>query len=216
MVEIIPSINAPTFAEVEARIRRVEPYVSWCHLDVTDGIFSTHRTWRDPADLAHFQTKLRVEVHLMVMIPERIVDPWLVKPVERIIVHWEAVEDFEAMIQKCRAQKIGIGFAIKPDTSWEVLKPWVGRVDLVQVLGVNPGPSGQIMGPESIEKVRRLREFSPKCAIEVDGGVNPKLARQAMAAGATYLVAGSYLFSQDVGEALEALRRASQAAPPLR
>ena len=86
-IEVIPSINVPTFEEVKERIAKVEPYVKWCHLDVTDGVFSKHLTWHDPRDLPALDTKLNVEVHLMVADPEKILDQWLVKPVKRVIVH---------------------------------------------------------------------------------------------------------------------------------
>lgn len=81
MSEIIPSINVRTFEEVKERIKKVEPYVKWCHLDVTDGIFSKHLTWHNPRDLLNFKTKLNIEVHLMVERPEEIIDQWLVKSV---------------------------------------------------------------------------------------------------------------------------------------
>ena len=83
MVEIIPSINAQTFREVQEKIKKIEPHVSWCHLDVTDGIFSTHPTWNNPADLADLKTKLYAEVHLMAMSPEAIVGEWLQPPIDR-------------------------------------------------------------------------------------------------------------------------------------
>lgn len=195
MPEIIPSINVRTFAEVQERIAKVEPYVSWCHLDVTDGAFSQHETWRDPNDLAQLKTKLFVEVHLMVEEPEKIIDAWLVKPIRRIIVHIEAMRDPELIIRKCRAAGREIAFAVKPETPSEALAPWFNKVDMVQVLGVNPGPSGQSIGEGVFNKIKDISTACPHCRIELDGGVNHETIRRAAKAGANLFVAGSAIFS---------------------
>lgn len=222
MVEVIPAINVPTFQEVKERIKKVEPYVTWCHLDVTDGIFSKHLTWHNPHDLPMLDTTLNLEVHLMVQEPERIVDQWLarpvrsktpkasadllsanrtsngVKPVQRIIVHCEAVSDLDLIIKKCREAGVEIGLAINPETFWGKLQPWFEKVDMIQILTVHPGPSGQI--PDwlnMLEKIIHIRTSCPKCIIEVDGGINPKTAEQASHAGANLLVAGAFIFNHE-------------------
>lgn len=208
VVEIIPSINAPTFAEAQERIAKVEPYVSWCHLDVTDGVFSAHSTWRDPADLARLDTKLKCEAHLMIAEPERMIDQWLVEPIRRVIVHLEAVKDPALIIKKCRDAGREIGFAINPETSWEVFKPWFGKVDLVLPLGVSPGASGQQTDWELIlGKIVSIRVACPSCIIEADGGVNLSTASRARDAGADLLVAGSAIFdAPDIAQAITNLK----------
>lgn len=204
MAEIIPSVNVSTFAEVQERIARVEPYVSWCHLDVTDGVFSRHPTWRNPLDLSLLKPRLNVEVHLMIAEPEKVIDQWLVKPIRRVIVHLEAAKDPPLIIKKCRDAGREIGFAINPETSWEVLKPWFGKVDIVLPLGVSPGASGQSADWEMIvDKIRHIHKACPECIIEADGGVNEKIASRARDAGATLLVAGSAIFNaQDIARAI--------------
>lgn len=207
MPEIIPSINVLTFAEVQERIKQVEPYVSWCHLDVTDGIFSTHPTWRNPADLPLLDTSLHVEVHLMLEEPEKIIDQWLVKPIARVIVHLEASRDIDGIIEKCRRMGIACGIAIRPDTSVSALIPWLTKADLIQILAVNPGPSGQEMNPEIFNKIRHVRSACSSCIIEMDGGINPDTAVLAREAGATLMVSAWYIFSQsDIGKAIEELK----------
>lgn len=206
MIQILPSINVQTFEEAQDRIKKVEPYVSWCHLDVTDGVFSKHPTWHNPQDLPVLQTALNVEVHLMIAEPEKMIEQWLVKPVKRVIVHLEAARDVEFIIKKCHEVGVEIGLAINPDTFWGRLEPWLEKVDMVQTLAVTPGPSGQKMGEETLDKVRHLRTACPGCRIEVDGGVNKETARQAIDAGADMLVAGSYLFnSLDIKVAIDEL-----------
>ena len=231
MVEIIPSINVRTFEEVKERISKVEPYVKWCHLDVTDGIFSKHLTWHDPRDLLNLETKLNAEVHLMVSEPEKILDQWLVKPIKRIIVHLEAVSDMDLIIKKCREAGVEIGLAINPETFWGKLEPWFGPVrsktlkasadvqahrtsngiDLFQVLAVHPGPSGQeVNWPEILGKIRHIREHCPRCIIEVDGGIDPHTYKNAVSVGANILVAGAYIFnSGDIKIAVENLKNVS-------
>ena len=207
MLEIIPSINVPTFEEVQERIKKVEPYVLWCHLDVTDGVFSKHLTWRDPADLPRLDTALSIEAHLMIVEPERVIEQWLVKPVKRVIVHLEAAKDIGLIIQKCREAGVQIGLAINPETFWGKFQPWFGRVDLLQVLAVSPGPSGQKMGAGALDKIRHLRAACPSCIIEADGGVNLETAPRAAEAGASVLVAGNAIFSGDnVKKSIDNLR----------
>lgn len=207
MIEIIPSINVRTFEEVQEHIKKVEPYVEWCHLDVTDGIFSKHLTWHDPRDLLNLETRLNVEVHLMVSEPEKILDQWLVKPVKRVIVHLEAAKDLDLIIKKCREAGVEIGLAINPETFWGKLEPWFKKVDMVQVLTVHPGPSGQeVDWPEMLGKIRHIRERCPSCIIEADGGINPESAKKATDVGVDILVSGVYIFdSGNVETAIKSL-----------
>ena len=208
MVEIIPSINALTFAEVQEQIAKVEPYVSWCHLDVTDGVFSKHETWRNPQDLALLKAKLNAEVHLMVEEPEEILGQWLVEPIKRVIMHLEAMRDPDLVIRKCHEAGKEVGFAIRPDTPWSLLVPWCGKIDMALILRVSPGASGQAAASDMLGEIRHIREACPGCIVEIDGGVTIRNARKISEAGAGLLVAGSAIFaSGDIGGAISALRR---------
>ena len=208
MLEIIPSINAPTFEEVRQRVALVAPYVSWCHLDVTDGVFSKHATWNDPRDLSRLVTALKAEAHLMIEKPEESIDQWLVEPIKRVIVHLEAVKNPELIIRKCRDTGREVGFAINPETPWGVLEPWFGSVDLLLPLGVSPGASGQQPDWERIlEKIVHIRKACPGCILEADGGVNRETTPAIIEAGANVLVAGSAIFgSEDIEKAVEQFR----------
>jgi ribulose-phosphate 3-epimerase len=209
MVEIIPSINVPTFEEVQERIAKVEPYVSWCHLDVTDGVFSKHLTWHDPADLPRLETKLDAEVHLMVEKPEEIISQWLVRPIKRVIVHLEALHDPDLVIEKCHDAGIQIGFAIRTDTAVSLLDAWLTKVDMIVLLRVQPGASGQQMQSEMLGEIAHIRNACPGCTIEIDGGVTVDNAKRAVDAGANILVAGNYVFqAANVQEAIEKLKNA--------
>ncbi|MBI3443027.1 MAG: hypothetical protein HY007_04640 [Candidatus Sungbacteria bacterium] len=207
MADIIPSINVPTFAEVQERITKVEPYVSWCHLDVTDGVFSKHETWRNPADLPRLETKLNAEVHLMVEKPETVIEQWLAEPIRRVIAHFEALTDPELIIRKCHDAGIQVGFAVRPDTPVALLDPWLQKVDMVLLLRVQPGASGQQIHSEMLGEIAHVRNACPGCIIEVDGGVSVDNAKRAADAGANLLVAGAAIFNQqDMQKAIEELR----------
>ena len=206
MVEIIASINAITFEEIKERIKKIEAYVSWCHLDVTDGIFSKHITWNNPTDLALLDTKLNVEVHLMVEEPEKKIDQWLINPIKRVIVHLEVSKDIDFVIDRCKQADIECGLAICPDTSWDLFIPWAQKINFIEILAVNPGPSGQIMNAEIVDKIVHLRKSFPSCIIEVDGGITPETARTARKAGANILVSAAYIFSHaDIPKAIQDL-----------
>ncbi len=211
MADIIPSINASTFAEVQERIAKVEPYVSWCHLDVTDGVFSAHPTWNDPRDLPRLRTKLKCEAHLMVAKPHAVIEQWFISPVRRVIVHLEAMSDIECrtVTQKCHDAGREIGLAINPETPWIVFEPWFGKADLFLPLGVPPGASGQKPDWDLIAgKIAAIREACPSCIIEADGGVNQETAACAADAGANILVAGSAIFdAPDTAKAIEELKK---------
>ena len=207
MTEIIPSINVKTFEEVEERIARIEPYVKWCHLDVTDGIFSSHETWRNPKDLLDLETNLNIEVHLMVSNPDEVIDDWLITPVKRVIVHTEAVKNFDLIREKCRDRGIELGIAVNPETPVEAFDPYIGKADVFLFLTVPPGPSENPMHPNTVGKITSFRKSCPECIIEVDGGVNPETAKKAVRTRANLLVSGNYIFgSSNIESAIESLK----------
>ena len=140
MVEIIPSINAETWDEVEKKIRLVEPFVDWVHIDVANGTFAPNVLWHNSLDLVGFKTKCNIEIHLMEDRPEERIEAWLLEPVRRIIVHYEVTHDFPFIIAECRKDKIEIGLSVAPETSWTHLKPFVDDADLLQVLAVERPP----------------------------------------------------------------------------
>ena len=205
--EIIPSINVPTFKELKERIQKVEPYVGWCHLDVTDGVFSSHETWRSPKDLLDLETSLNIEVHLMVSNPDEVIDDWLITPVKRVIVHTEAVRNFDLIREKCRDRGIELGVAVNPETPAEAFEPYIGKADVFLFLTVPPGPSGNPMHPNTVGKIMSFRKSCVECIIEVDGGVNEETGKEVVRAGANLLAAGKYIFdSPDIQYAVISLQ----------
>ena len=194
MIQIIPAINVEKFEDLIKQVRAVEPYAGWVHFDAADGTFTSNEIWHEPFDLLNFKTDLFIEVHLMVAKPEKKIDRWLVPWVRRVIVHFETVRDLNEIIKKCRKAKVEIGVAINPETPEGVLKPFCEKVDLIQILAVKPGLAGQKFDERALRKIHHLRRLCPLSIIEVDGGIQVGVARQAVRAGADILVSASAIF----------------------
>lgn len=195
MIEVIPAINAEIWEEVVRKIRLVEPFVEWVHIDVADGTFTPNTLWHNPLDLVGFETKCKVELHIMEDRPEERIEAWLTRPVNRVVVHYEVTHDLDFIAAEARKQGIGVGLSVASHTSWTHLKPYAEKVDLLQVLAVHGGKAGQEFEMHNISKVKHLRAFAPKAIIEVDGGVTPKVAHECIEAGANILVSANYIFS---------------------
>ena len=207
MIEIIPSINVSDFKELKSQIKKVEPYAKWAHIDVSDGVFTKHVSWHDPKELVGFKTKLKLEVHLMVDQPEHEIEEWLIKPVNRVIFHQEATKSHQLLIDIIHRAKKEAGMAIRPETPWMKLFPYLDKIEVMQLLAVNPGPSGQVFSEEILHKIGHIRHVAPRAIIEIDGGVNKSVARRCIAEGANILVAGSYLFNaKSIKKAIEELK----------
>ncbi|HOZ16606.1 MAG TPA: ribulose-phosphate 3-epimerase [Candidatus Portnoybacteria bacterium] len=204
--EIIPTILVKTFEEVKERIRLVENYVDWVQLDIMDGVFVENLTWNNPEDLKDFKTKVKLEAHLMVKNPEKIIDSWL-EVVDRIIVHYESSEKIQEIINKVHKNGKQIGVALNPETSIEVAKPFLNDLDLILLMSVQPGKGGQEFELEILEKIRNLRNIWPGGNIEVDGGVSDKNIKEIFNAGANLFCVGTYVYqSGDIKQVINKLK----------
>lgn len=206
--EVIPSINVPDIKELKARIKKVEPYAKWAHVDVSDGVFTKHISWHDPKDMVGYKPEVKLEIHLMIDRPEKSIEEWLISPaVSRIIFHQEATKDHQLLIDKIHGAGKEAGLAIKPDVPWLKLFPYLDKVELFLLLAVNPGPSGQEFNELVLEKIGHIRHVAKNAIIEIDGGVNKAVAHRCIAEGANLLVAGSYLFNaKNIKKAIEELK----------
>ena len=206
-VEIIPAINAKIFEEVAQKVKLIEPYTSWIHLDVADGTFTKNTLWHNPADLASLETNLNLEVHLMINDVERRIDDWLVFGVKRIIFHIRGSKDPDFVIKKCKEEGVSAGISISPDESLAKAAVYKDRVDFFQILSVKPGLTGQKTDENAFDRVREVRKFCPLCIIEIDGGMNKETIPRAVEAGANKIVAASAIFNdKDVGENIKELK----------
>ena len=187
----------------------MEPHVSWVHVDVSDGVFASIMIFNDPAALIGLESRANIELHLMIDKPEEHLTDWLKTPAKRFLVHVESTKDFCAVWEKLTAAGVETGLAMKPETPLEEYDPHAEFVKYVLILGVTPGPSGQHMQHDIINKVMHLRHKHPRCTIEIDGGVSLPLgtAKKAIEAGANVLVSGYDIFSSnDIAKTIERFR----------
>ena len=207
MIQVIPTIIAKDFQELQEKIKKVEPYVNWTHLDVMDGQFVDNITWSNPADLKNLETSLKSEVHLMVKNPEEVIDDWIESGVQRIIFHYESTDKHQEIIERVKKAGLEVGIAINPETSIEILDSFL-PISLILIMTVHPGRGGQKFLEETLDKIEQLREKYKNVNIEVDGGINLETAPKVIQAGANLLASGSAIFeSENIKETIQALKQ---------
>jgi len=207
MIEIIPTIIAKDFQELQEKVKKVEPYVDWVQLDIMDGQFVDNLTWNNPVELKNLETSLKLEAHLMIKNPEEHLDDWIQAGIKRIIFHFESTEKIKEIIQKIKEAGLEIGLAINPETPPEVIDEFIGQLDLVLVMTVSPGRGGQKFLEETLPKIKNLREKYPHVNIGVDGGINLESAPKVIQAGANILASGSAILKSDnIGQTIRDLR----------
>lgn len=213
---IAPSILTADFGRLEEAARAGEAAgVDLWHLDVMDGHFVSAITFgTSVVEVFRRASTLPIEVHLMVSNPEDQLGPFALAGAQRLIFHHEAAPDPRPLLEATRGLGCERAIAISPGTPVSALEPWLGELDQITVMLIEPGRGGQLMMPELLEKVRELRAFIDAAGlatrIEVDGGVKAHNIASCAAAGADIAVAGSAVFNgtQSPTEAVAALRLA--------
>jgi ribulose-phosphate 3-epimerase len=213
-IQIAPSILSADFGKLNAEIATVEPYVDLLHVDIMDGHFVPNITMGPPI-VKNIQTKLPVDLHLMIEHPEMYIEEFvkaatangLPKEKVSVTVHQEACKHLHRVIQLIKSLGVKAAVSINPATPVEMIRDVLGDLDMVLIMSVNPGFGGQKFIPVALEKIREIRKLKPDLDIEVDGGINAETAKQCVEAGANILVAGSYVFgAEDRKKAIESLR----------
>lgn len=215
MIEVIPAIIAKDFEELKEKIKRVEPYVEWVQFDVIDGKFANNRSWpytergkNNPEDLKQLETNLKLEAHLLIKNPELAIDNWINSGVSRIVFHYSSTEKHQEIIKKVKKAGLEVGLAINPEIPIEVIDQHINQLDLVIVMTVNPGWSGQEFMEDMLAKIKKLREKYKDVKIEVDGGINLETAPKVIQAGANLLASGTAVFdSDDIEKAIQTLKQ---------
>ncbi|KYG09109.1 ribulose phosphate epimerase [Sorangium cellulosum] len=197
---VAPSILSADFGRLAEEVRAAEAAgADWIHVDVMDGRFVPNITIGPLVVRAvRAATRLPLDVHLMIVEPERYVDEFAAAGADRISVHVEASPHLHRTIHQIREAGARPGVVLNPHTSEESIRHVLPDLDLVLVMSVNPGFGGQRFIPASLSKLRSLRQAIDQAgldiALEVDGGVAPSTSGQVVAAGARALVAGSAVF----------------------
>ncbi len=215
-MQIIPAINCPDLETLILQLDEISRFLpdgGWVHIDIVDGMFSKNITWNDPSELSSLKPSypgLNFEIHLMVEDPDEFVEVWFMNGASRVIVHLEAVNNPDYILDIASRYDGEATLSIVPSTPADLLMPQVGSFSSFQILAVDPGFTGQEFSMESLEKIKFLRNVSPSAKIEVDGGINPETARLAKIAGADCAVSASYIFNNNISpeEAYEELNGA--------
>lgn len=198
---IAPSILAADFANLEREVTMInESMADWIHVDVMDGVFVPNISFGIPViEAIKRHAKKPLDVHLMIVQPERYVDAFQIAGAEILTVHIEASTHLHRTIQQIKAAGMKAGVALNPHTSVSQLKDTIQDIDLICMMSVNPGFGGQKFIENTYRKVAELKSLiesqQSKALIEIDGGVNQQNAKPLLDAGANVLVAGNFVFS---------------------
>ncbi len=211
---VAPSLLSADFARLPEALGIVDPARDWVHCDVMDNHFVPNLTF-GPLVVAAARrlSPALLDVHLMIERPDSLLDRFREAGADLVTVHAEACADPAATLAAVRASGARTGLSLRPRTPLATVEPYLGGVDLLLVMTVEPGFGGQAFMADMLEKVRAAKEWRERRGaaflIEVDGGIGPATAPAARAAGADVFVAGHAIYRQpDPAAALAALRAA--------
>lgn len=203
MIDIIPGILEKEWDATESKLRLVAPHVDWVQVDIADNTLVPNETMLDfskfrPDVLAPELRHLSFEAHLMVANPEKYIKPLADAGFKRIIAHVECI-DPRVFLEQAKYEDVEVALAIDGPSELEIIEPFLDQIDMVLVMTIEAGFSGQEFMQDTVEKIKRIHQNLPDLPIEVDGGINDKSAKVAKDAGATRLVSTSYLFKHPDG-----------------
>jgi ribulose-phosphate 3-epimerase len=200
---IAPSILAADFANLQRDIEMINnSEADWFHIDIMDGVFVPNISFGMPVlDAIRKHAQKTIDVHLMIVDPDRYITTFKKLGADILTVHYEACTHLHRTLQAIKAEGMKAGVALNPHTSVDLLEDVIQDIDLVCIMSVNPGFGGQSYIENTYAKVEKLKAMivrkNSSTLIEIDGGVTNKNAKQLSTAGADVLVAGSYVFGAE-------------------
>ena len=211
---VAPSILSADFSNLENQLKEVEDSnAEWIHFDVMDGHFVKNITFG--TDVLHAVKKsvnMYIDAHLVVSDPEYYADIFMDAGADGITFHLDAINNIErslSLIKKIKDRGVNVGITLYPEVDLHEYLPYLTEVDLVLVMSIKPGFGGQKFRQDAVERVKWLDELRKNhnytYRIQVDGGINAETGKLCAEAGADILVAGSYVFKNDIKSAVDSL-----------
>lgn len=200
---IAPSVLAADFANLQRDIEMINnSEADWFHIDIMDGVFVPNISFGMPVLAAISKhAKKTIDVHLMIVDPDRYIKTFAKLGANILSVHYEACPHLHRTLQAIKAEGMKAGVAINPHTNIDLLEDVINDIDMVCIMSVNPGFGGQSFIENTYKKIEKLKALiirkGAKTIIEIDGGVTNKNAVQLVNAGADVLVAGSFVFKAE-------------------
>jgi ribulose-phosphate 3-epimerase len=202
MIKIAPSVLSADIGQLAKEVKKVEEAADWLHWDIMDGHFVDNLTF-GPHVVANIRkkSKLFFDVHLMITNPDKFIHRFIDSGADLITFHAEVTDDLMPNIQKIKDSKIKAGVAINPPTTLDNILPILDKIDVVLVMSVNPGFSGQGFIYDVLPKIEKLHKIITQknlnLELEVDGGINLNTAQEVIKRGANVLVAGSFVYQSN-------------------
>jgi ribulose-phosphate 3-epimerase len=200
---IAPSVLAADFANLQRDIEMINnSNADWFHIDIMDGVFVPNISFGMPVlEAITKHAKKTIDVHLMIVDPDRFIKTFAALGSNILTVHYEACTHLHRTLQAIKAEGMKAGVALNPHSNIDLLEDIINDIDLVCLMSVNPGFGGQSFIENTYSKIEKLKELiirkNASTLIEIDGGVTNKNAKQLKQFGADVLVAGNFVFKSE-------------------